>query len=283
MRCTLFFDGVEAYLLHSLVFGCSLFGAYSSRIVVPAQQLRRIPESLTLGESVALPAVSLTALYALHLANYWPLPSKYKNQAILIHSCAGGVGSMLVQMAKVLKLCPVVGVVGRSSKVEAARNLGCDVVIDKSNEDLWAIAEKVSPSGYSAIFDANGVTTLQDSYNHLAPTGRLVVYGFHTNLPSNSMLSPIEWLKMAVKMMKMPLFNPMDLTVDNKCIMGFNLSFFADERDVLMELFDQLCEWLNDGKLVCPNVVELPMSKVGDAHALIQSGKSIGKIILSTE
>ena len=249
---------------------------------MPAEQLRHKPKKLSLGEAAALPAVSLTALYALKLAGYWPLPSKYKNQAVLIHSCAGGVGSMLVQMAKILKLGPVVGVVGRSTKVGAAKTLGCDVVIDKSKDDLWKVAENISPNGYAAIFDANGVSTLQDSYNHLAPTGRLIVYGFHTNLPSNSMLSPIEWLKMAVKMMKMPLFNPMDLTVDNKCIMGFNLSFFADERDVLIELFDQVCEWLNEGKLQCPNIVEMPMTKVGNAHALIQSGKSVGKIVLCT-
>lgn len=274
---------VTEFRIGDEVFGCSLFGAYSSRIVIPAQQLRILPKNLTSSDAAALPAVSLTALYALKLADFWPLPSKYKNKAVLIHSCAGGVGSMLVQMAKILNLHPIVGVVGRTSKVNAAKALGCDIVIDKSKQDLWVVAKSASPKGYAAIFDANGVATLKESYENLAPTGRLIVYGFHTNLPNTATLNPFEWLRMAKKMLRMPHFDPMDLTVENKSVLGFNLSFFADEREVLNELFDQVCDWLNEGKLHTPNVVEMAMSRVCDAHTLIQSGTSVGKIVLSTE
>ena len=55
--------------------------------------------------------------------------------------------------------------------------LDCDHVIDKSKENLWKTAESYSPKGYQVVFDANGVETLQESYNHVAPGGRLVVYG----------------------------------------------------------------------------------------------------------
>ena len=265
------------------VFGCTLFGAYSSRIVIPAKQLRHLPNDITLATAAAIPAVSLTALYALKLSGNWPSPTKYKNKAVLIHSCAGGVGSMLTQMAKLLNLGPIVGVVGRSAKVEAAKRLGCDVVIDKSTQNLWQVAEEISPDGYASIFDANGVSTLQDSYEHLAPTGRLIVYGFHTNLPTSAMLSPFEWFRMAKKMLNMPKFDPMDLTVDNKSVMGFNLSFFSQEEDVVEELFDKICTWLTSSQLHCPNVVEMNIAEIGEAHTLIQSGKSIGKIVLSTD
>lgn len=54
---------------------------------------------------------------------------------------------------------------------------GCHHVIDKSMEDLWKAAESHSPGGYQVVFDANGVDTLQESYDHLVPGGRLVVYG----------------------------------------------------------------------------------------------------------
>lgn len=54
---------------------------------------------------------------------------------------------------------------------------GCDHVIDKSKEDLWTAAETHSPKGYQVVFDANGVETLQGSYDHLAPGGKLVAYG----------------------------------------------------------------------------------------------------------
>jgi NADPH:quinone reductase-like Zn-dependent oxidoreductase len=55
--------------------------------------------------------------------------------------------------------------------------------IDKSKENLWKKAEEYSPNGYDIVFDANGVETLQQSYNHLAPAGKLVIYGFHSMLP----------------------------------------------------------------------------------------------------
>ena len=55
--------------------------------------------------------------------------------------------------------------------------LGCHHVIDKSKEDLWKAAETHSPGGYQVIFDANGIETLQESYDHLAMGGRLVIYG----------------------------------------------------------------------------------------------------------
>jgi len=267
------------------VFGVTMFGAYSSRVIIPDVQLRPIPKGLSTSQAAALPCVSLTALYALYLAGHFPLTkTKSNNRAILIHSAAGGVGSMLVQMSKLLGLSPVVGVVGNSSKVDAAKSLGCDVVIDKSTEsDLWAAVEHASPQGYATIMDANGVSTLQGSYDHLAPTGRLIVFGFHSNLPmGRAMLSPMEWIRMAKKMMSMPKFDPMDLTVENKSVLGFNLSFCADEKEQLLQLFEQICLWLNKGDICCPRVVEMEMDRIGEAHELIQSGKSIGKIVIRT-
>ena len=264
-----------------LVFGCTLFGAYSNRVLVPKMQLRKIPKGISVEQAAALPAVSLTALHALSLAGYFPSGSKYSNKSIMIHSAAGGVGSMLVQMSKILGLHPIVGVVGSASKVEAAKRLGCDVVIDKSQEDLWEKAREVVPNGYKTIMDANGVSTLQQSYDHLAPTGRLVVFGFHSNLPmGRDSLNPLEWIKMAKKMNKMPAFDPMFLTVDNKSVLGFNLSFFADEKEVVSELFDQICVWLEAGLLRCPRVAIFDIDDIADAHTLIQSGSSVGKIVV---
>jgi NADPH:quinone reductase-like Zn-dependent oxidoreductase len=294
------------------VFGCTLFGAYSSRILVPMKQLRKIPPGISMEQAAGIPAVSLTALYALSLAGYFPFPMVdasssmkpnlnmckdhhhqqqqqqqqqkhlYSNTSILIHSAAGGVGSMLVQMSKILGLHPIVGVVGNTSKVKIAQTLGCDFVIDKSTHDSWTTrAKEIQPGGYKTIMDANGVSTLQQSYDHLAPTGRLIVFGFHSNLPmGRDCLNPWEWIKMARKMKYMPVFDPMHLTVENKAVLGFNLSFFADEERLVGALFDQICDWLEEGLLQCPSIVRLDMNEIGKAHELIQSGTSVGKIVI---
>ena len=55
--------------------------------------------------------------------------------------------------------------------------IGCDHVIDKSKENIWEASKVYVPKGFQVVFDANGVETLQESYNHLAPGGKLVVYG----------------------------------------------------------------------------------------------------------
>lgn len=191
---------------------------------------------------------------------------------------------MLVQMSKLIGMSQVVGVVGGTAKVDAAKALGCDVVIDKSQEDLWQQASAAVPNGYAVVADANGVSTLQDSFDHLAPTGRLIVFGFHSNLPmGNDMLHPLEWLRMIQKMARMPKFNPMKLTTSNKSVMGFNLSFFVEEIEMLGTLYDQISTWVQTGELQCPRVVEMKMAEITNAHALIQSGKSVGKIVITTE
>jgi NADPH:quinone reductase-like Zn-dependent oxidoreductase len=218
----------QTFQVGDRVYGATFFGAYSTRCLVPSRQLRKISNGVSFSDAAALPAVSMTALYALHLGGRFRQDCTPKNKSILIHSAAGGVGSMMCQMSKLLGLAPVVGVVGHTAKVEAASALGCDTVIDKSLHnsqlDLWRAIEEAAQSeeGYAIIADANGVSTLQNSFDHLAPTGRLVVFGFHSNLPmGQDMLNPMEWLKMIFKMTKMPKFDAMDRKLPAKLFVCF--------------------------------------------------------------
>ena len=217
------------------------------------------------------------------LAGFWPSPPLTRNRACLIHSAAGGVGSMLVQLAKILGCSPVVAVVGSGHKVDVCRGLGADVVIDKSSQPLWEAARAAAPDGFAAIFDANGVATLAQSYAHLARTGKLVVYGFTTNLPSGAMLNPLAWVKMARDLVRLPRFDPMDLVLASKSVHGFNLSFFADETALVDAYMDQLVRWVGEGRLTVAKVTEFDASEVPRAHQLIQSGKSVGKIVCRTK
>ena len=289
------------------VYGATFFGAYSTRCLIPANQLRKMPEAMSFAQAAALPAVSLTALYTLHLGGRFSFATPKannsnepvttliapSNRSILIHSAAGGVGSMMVQMAKLLGLSPVVGVVGRTAKVEEAKALGCDVVIDKQQlrEDsmpIWEAIGAAGPSdGYSIIADPNGVSTLQDSFDHLSPAGRLIAFGFHSNLPmGRDSLNPMEWIRMVKKASKMPTFDPMEMVTSNKSVMGFNLSFFIKEIEMLDAMYEQIERWMvptsnnEEGLLRCPRVTEMPMNDIGEAHQLIQSGKTVGKLVM---
>jgi len=194
---------------------------------------------------------------------------------------------MMVQMAKLLGLSPIVGVVGRTTKVEAAKALGCDVVIDKQmlreeSLSMWEAIRASGPQdGYSIIADPNGVSTLQDSFDHLCPTGRLVAFGFHSNLPmGRDSLNPMEWVRMVRKASKMPTFDPMELVTSNKSVMGFNLSFFVNEIGMLDIMYEQIEKWMTQGLLRCPRVTEMSMERIGEAHQLIQSGTTVGKLVM---
>ena len=146
-----------AFSIGDKVFGFTMFGAYSTRVLVPGAQIRKIPPQLSTEQAAAIPAVAATALHALALAGAWPGPLITANKAVIIHSAAGGVGSMLIQMCKVLGYTKIVAVVGRSSKAEYCTILGAThVIVKSSTSNLWKEAKKISPDGYVSIFDANG-------------------------------------------------------------------------------------------------------------------------------
>jgi len=265
--------GVQAFKEGDEVLAVTLFNGYASQVVVPERQVRPIPTGLDFAAAAGFPAVYLTAWYALcELAH--PRPGS----KLLVHSAAGGVGSSLVQIAKTLG-CEVVGVVGAAHKVEAAQGFGCDLVIDKSSEDLWSAAERYAPDGYDVICDANGIATLGDSYAHLRRAGKLVVYGFTTMIPKVG--GRPNYLKLARDFLRTPRFNPLNMTNEGKSVLAFNLSYLFDRPDFLAESMQQLVGWLQDGSVRAPPTTTYPLEAVAQAHRDIESAKTVGKLILT--
>lgn len=263
----------EDFKVGDRVFGITLFGGYASQIVVPAHQLYHLPQAMSFSQGAGFPAVFMTAYHAL-FQNIVVRPQ----MTVLIHSAAGGVGSSLVQLAKIYGM-KVIGVVGSSHKVSMVKELGADHVIDKSKEDLWGRASALSPEGYDVILDANGVETLASSYDHLRPIGKLVCYGFHTMLPKQG--GRINWLKLAINWLKTPRFNPLEMTTANKSVVTFNLSFLFDRMDLLGEAMDKMMPWIVDGKIKVAKVNEYKVEDVAKAHADLESGQTMGKLVLT--
>ncbi|MBA3540605.1 MAG: zinc-binding dehydrogenase [Deltaproteobacteria bacterium] len=265
-------DGVTDLPVGTEVFAVTRFGGYSSHVVVERGQVFRRPASVSLEQAAAIPAVYMTAWYAL-----FELAHPRRGARVLIHSAAGGVGGALVQMAKIAG-CEVVGVVGTSAKVATAKAAGADHVIDKSTRDLWREAERIAPEGYDVILDANGVSTLGDSYKHLGRAGKLVVYGFHSMMPKTG--GRPNWAKLALDYVRTPRFNPLDMTNASHSVLAFNLSYLFDRVDLLNEAMTQIVGWLDTGALAPPPVVTYPLADVARAHADIESGRTVGKLVL---
>ena len=141
--------------------------------------------------------------------------------------------------------------------------------------------EQIAPEGFAAIFDANGVATLSQSWKHLAPCGKLIVYGFHTMMPRvGGVISPLFWLRIARDWLRTPSFNPLEMTSSNRSALAFNLSFLFSRRDILDEAMAELLGWVAEGQLVMPKVTEFPMADVRKAHAALESGTTVGKLVL---
>ncbi len=254
------------------VMAVTRFGGYASELCVARGQVFPRPKGFDAAASAAFSAVHLTADYALaELASVGP------GDPILVHSAAGGVGGVLVQLGR-HRGCHVVGVVGASHKRDLVRALGADAVIDKSCEDLWQAAHAQAPDGYRAVFDANGVATLRQSYEHTAPTGRVVVYGFASMLPRAG--ERMNVLKLAWDWLRTPRFNPLDLTTRNRSVMGFNLSYMFEQTHILERSMARLLELADMGVLQPPPVARYPLSKVGQAHRDLESGQTVGKLVL---
>jgi len=255
------------------VFGVTRFGGYTSHLCVAEDLVFHLPQNMSLEQAAGFPAVYLTAYHALFQNIVIPARAK-----ILIHSAGGGVGSALVQLAK-WKEFEVTGIVGSSHKVDFVKSLGADFVIDKSSQNLWKEVEKISPAGFDIIADANGAETLKYSYEHLASSGKLLVYGFHTMMPKQG--GKIDWIKLIRMYLKTPRFNPLDMTSDNKSVIAFNLSYLFDKKELFIEATRHLISLIESGNIKGPLTTVYDFAKVDEAHKALESGKTTGKIILS--
>lgn len=268
-------EGVSDLKIGDAVMALTRFGGYATRLVVPRTQVFPLPPGMGIPEGGGLPAVFLTAWFAL-----FELSHPRAGANVLVHSAAGGVGGAAVQLAK-LAGCRVAAVVGSAEKTSYARALGADCVIDKSSHPLWQQAEHWAPRGFDVILDANGCSTLAGSYGHLAAPGKLVVYGFHSMLPRRG--GRPSRLRLITGYLRTPRFNPLRMTNRNRSVLAFNLSFLFHRSDLLALAMGQLIEWLEAGRIRPHAVTSYPLERVCQAHRDLESGQTRGKLVLTTD
>jgi NADPH:quinone reductase-like Zn-dependent oxidoreductase len=268
-------DGVDDLEVGDSVVAITLFGGYASRLVVPRHQVFKTAGGLSLTATAGFPTVFLTAYYAL-----FELAHVRAGRRILVHSAGGGVGGALVQLAKNAG-CEVVGVVGGGHKVDAVLGYGADSVIDTSREDLISAARRLSPDGYDVVLDANGGPSLKQSYRLLRSPGTLVVYGFHTMFRRGR--GRPDWPRLVLQWLRTPRFNPLDMTNSNRSVVAFNLSYLFEEKEILAEAMSRLLDLLEQGR-ICPlATAEYRFEAVAEAHRALESGETVGKLVLVME
>jgi NADPH2:quinone reductase len=150
----------------------AVLGSYAQYAVVPADRLVKIPDELDFNQAAAAMLQGMTAHYLSH--STYPIQS---GDNVLIHAAAGGVGLLLVQMAK-KRGARVIGTAGTDQKAELAREAGADEVIIYTQQDFETETRRLTEDqGVHVVYDGVGKDTFEKDLRVLRPRGYLVLFG----------------------------------------------------------------------------------------------------------
>jgi NADPH-dependent curcumin reductase CurA len=176
---------------------------------------------------------------------------------IVVSGAAGGVGSIVVQMARILG-CRVIGIAGGSEKCEFVKSLGCEETIDYKNDDVAAAISRLCPDGMDIYFDNVGGEILSTCLEHLAFEARVVLCG---SISEYTRSEPFG------------LTNYTRLRAVNGSMKGF---FVYNYQDRFYEATDQFAEWINAGMLKPIQDMEDGFERMPQALANLYEGNNVG-------
>jgi NADPH2:quinone reductase len=231
-------------------------GAYAEYAVVPARRLVPIPRELETRLAAAAMLQGLTAHYLTH--STYPLQP---GDSALIHAAAGGVGLLLVQMAK-RRGARVIGTVSTEEKARLVREAGADEVILYTQADFEAETRRLTDGkGVHVVYDSVGQSTFDKSLNCLRPRGYIVLYGQSSG--------PV------------PPFNPQLLSAKGSLYLTRpNLMHYTLDRAELLKRAGDLFEWIIAGTLSVRIDATFSLAEASLAHRYLEERKSKGKILL---
>lgn len=258
-------DGVSNVAIGDRVFGF-FSGAepacYAQYVVAPHDAVQPIPEGLGYAESTALLVQGLTAYFLLRdgvrLA---------AGESVLILAAAGGLGSLAVQIAKILGAGQVIGAASTAEKRDLVMEIGADAAIDYTQPNWSAqVREVTGGRGVDAVLVNVGGESFTQAMASLAPFGRLAAYG------GADKSTPVVDFTAE--------FNKGRL-LENQTLGFFTLyPYVAGGARVLQPALAQLADYVVNGRLRIQMGLELPLAQAAEAHRLIENRMTTGKVAL---
>ncbi|HEV2171043.1 MAG TPA: quinone oxidoreductase, partial [Candidatus Binatus sp.] len=228
---------------------------YAEYAIAPAMQVLPVPDSISFEQAAAFPVQVLTAWHMLHTAH-----KTEPGQTVLVHSAAGGVGIVAVQIAKAAG-ARVIGTVSSAAKAALVKEYGADDVINYATLDFAAEALRITGGrGVDLILDAVGATTMDKGIGCLAPFGHLILYGRSGGIPE-----PLNVFRLFEKSTK---------------VSGFVLYTVAALPEVMRCGIEESFKLIAEGKLKLLVGKSFPLAQAADAHRFIESRQSTGKLVL---
>lgn len=256
-----------------VVAGCK-FGGYTTEIVLPAFQMRRIPAGMSEIEAASIPVNFMTAWVALE-----DMGRVRKGDRVLIQSAAGGVGVAATQIAHA-RGARVVGTMSSENKFNTVKSLGLESWI--SNES-WDSKNETQHGLFDIILDPTGGASLKRSVRRLALGGRVINFGMSSWVGEKRTL-----FGLLRGFLQTPLFTPFGLMMGSKGVFGLNmLSLFDpgahDPTDTLMgRAFSGIMDAFEKGQFKTVIGKTFPLEQAGEAHRYLQGRGNVGKVVLTT-
>ncbi len=228
---------------------------YSEFAAVPAAQVMPKPAGLGFHQATAMACQGLTAYHAL-----LTLGQLRKGQTVLLQAAAGGLGTLMVQMARIAG-ATVIGTCGSDEKCALAKRLGCAHAVNYREADFQEVVQEVtSGAGCDLVIESVGGEVFEKSLRCVKPRGMMITLGMASLTP--------------------PTLNPMDLLVGNICLAGFHLFAYTSDAAAMTKALRDFQQWTSDSALEIIAEHSFPLDQAAAAQELVAQRKSTGKVAI---
>lgn len=248
--------GIEGFAVGDNVAWTGVMGSYAEQVVVPASRAIKVPEDVAPELAAAVMLQGMTAHFL--ATSTFPLDAGHR---CLVHAGAGGVGLLLIQMAK-RRGAEVFATVGSEAKGELATEAGADHLILYRSEDFGDAVERIAgPRPLHVIYDGVGADTFERGLEILRPLGMMVTFG--------NASGPVE-----------PVL-PLRLSQGGSLFLTRpTLGDYTATRDALEARAGDLFSWIGSGSLDVRIGQTHPLSEARSAHEQLQGRATTGKVLL---
>jgi putative PIG3 family NAD(P)H quinone oxidoreductase len=241
---------------------CALLagGGYATRVCVPAGQVMPVPDGVDLVTAAALPEVACTVW-----SNVFMVAGLQPEEWLLVHGGAGGIGTFAIQIATALG-ARVITTAGSPEKLAVCTDLGADVAINYRVEDfVEAVRGATDGHGADVILDNMGASYLGRNVEALATEGRLVIIGMQGGTKGELDIGVLLRKRGAV------------------VATALRSRPAAEKASICSAVAEHVWPLVADGRIRPIVHTALPLARAGEAHALMEAGDNVGKILLTTD
>jgi NADPH:quinone reductase-like Zn-dependent oxidoreductase len=271
-------EGVEDFVPGDRVMAGTRFGGQAELVAVPEVQVVPLPDRLSFEQGAAFPVNYGTAYAALML-----MGGLRKDDRVLIHAAAGGVGIAASQIARNVG-AEIFGTAS-ASKHEAIRSHGVQHPIDYRELDFEAeVMRLTGGEGIDLAIDALGPASFRKDYRLLRPGGRLVMFGLSeaTTQGARNLASTLRSV-VSMPLATMPWWKSLSMMNENKGVFGLNMLSWWEREGDLDRVTEPLLADLEAGRLEPALGAAFGFEQAGEAHEFIAQRRNVGKVVLLPE